>query len=275
MKLDISSSLKGKTALVSGGISGIGKVTVDLLLEYGVNVAFTTRDNLDSCSLVGDFLAKGPHHLSAHKMDLSEPRTIRDCFKEVLNKWGNIDILVNNAAVGSATVEDFGADLQAQDTFMFLINADGTLKMCQEFSSLPCNSKFSQRKIINISSVGGGIQIFPNFRLSDGMSKSAVAHLTKQLAAEYMHEAVDVFSICPGATNTAMFQKSTLNKMSKLKREEFLTRLPKRRLIEPIEIANIIVFLASEYSSVLNGAVIDASMGLGVRPGSLTEFNDH
>ena len=64
-------------------------------------------------------------------------------------------------------------------------------------------------------------------------------------------------------------------KMSKLKREEFLTRLPKRRLIEPIEVANIIVFLASEYSSVLNGAVIDASMGLGVRPGSLTEFNDH
>ena len=63
--------------------------------------------------------------------------------------------------------------------------------------------------------------------------------------------------------------------MSKLKREEFLTRLPKRRLIEPIEVANIIVFLASEYSSVLNGAVIDASMGLGVRPGSLTEFNDH
>lgn len=155
---------------------------------------------------------------------------------------------------------------------MFLINADGTLKVCQTFLTLMADDlKSSPLKIINLSSVGGGIQAFPGFRLSDGMSKAAVALLTRQLAAELTDTRVDVFAICPGATNTAMFQASTLNAMSDEQREAFTSGLPKGRLIAPEEIANLIVFLASEYSTPLHGAVIDASMGLGVRPGLITE----
>ena len=82
---------------------------------------------------------------------------------------------------------------------------------------------------------------------------------------------VDVFAICPGATNTGMFQASTLNPMSAKERAEFIASLPKQRLIEPHEIASIITFLASSYSTPMHGAVIDASMGLGVRPGLQTE----
>lgn len=157
---------------------------------------------------------------------------------------------------------------------MLLINADGTLKMCQQFLAyLKLCEIRSQRKIINVSSVGGAVQIFPGFRLSDGMSKSAVAYLTKQLAAEHVHTMVDIFAICPGATNTPMFRKSTLDKMHESELGVFLNNLPKQRIIEPEEIANIIIFLASEYSTVLHGSVIDASMGLGVRPGLMTEFH--
>ena len=103
------------------------------------------------------------------------------------------------------------------------------------------------------------------------MSKAAVAFLTKQLAAQLTHSSIDVFAICPGATNTAMFQASTLNNMDARDQESFVQSLPKHRLIEPAEIASIMVFLASSYSTPLHGAVIDASMGLGVRPGILTE----
>lgn len=156
---------------------------------------------------------------------------------------------------------------------MFMINADGTLKVCQTFLALMAGCiKTDPLKIINLSSVGGGIQAFPGFRLSDGMSKAAVALLTRQLAAELTDSRVDVFAICPGATNTAMFQASTLNAMTPEEREAFTTGLPKGRLIAPEEIANLIVFLASEYSTPLHGAVIDASMGLGVRPGLITEY---
>jgi NAD(P)-dependent dehydrogenase (short-subunit alcohol dehydrogenase family) len=68
-----------------------------------------------------------------------------------------------------------------------------------------------------------------------------------------------------------MFQASTLNHLSPQEREAFTQALPKQRLLAPEEIANIIVFLASGYSTPLHGAAIDASMGLGVRPGLITE----
>ncbi len=82
---------------------------------------------------------------------------------------------------------------------------------------------------------------------------------------------IDVFAVCPGATNTKMFEASTLDKMSMDQREQFVQRLPKQRLIAPEEIANIVVFLVSEFAAPLHGAVLDASMGLGVRPGVITE----
>ena len=159
-----------------------------------------------------------------------------------------------------------------QDTAMLHINADGTLKVCQTFLRLmEASLQTDSLKIINLSSVGGGVQAFPGFRLSDGMSKAAVAFMTRQLAAELSDTLVDVFAICPGATNTPMFQASTLNKLSAEERETFTNSLPKHRLIEPSEIANIITFLASSYSTPMHGAVIDASMGLGVRPGLISE----
>jgi NAD(P)-dependent dehydrogenase (short-subunit alcohol dehydrogenase family) len=102
------------------------------------------------------------------------------------------------------------------------------------------------------------------------MSKAAVAHMTRQMAAELTGEMIDVFAICPGATNTKMFQSSTLDPMTPDQRAAFTDALPKHRLIEPAEIANIIVFLASALSTPLHGAVLDASMGLGVHPGLMT-----
>lgn len=129
------------------------------------------------------------------------------------------------------------------------------------------------RKLINISSVGGGITPFPGFRLSDGMSKAAVAFLTRQLAAEAVHGEVDVFALCPGATNTAMFQASALSKLSPDELTAFLARLPKARLIEPSEIAALVHFLGGPASRVLHGAGLDASMGLGSRPGLMSEHS--
>ena len=98
--------------------------------------------------------------------------------------------------------------------------------------------------------------------------------MTKHLAAEHVHTAVDIFAICPGATDTPMFQKSTLAHMDDAELKIFLNKLPKQRLIDPAEIATIIVFLASEYSIAMHGSVIDASVGLGVRPGLMTEYKE-
>jgi NAD(P)-dependent dehydrogenase (short-subunit alcohol dehydrogenase family) len=270
--LDCQPSLHGKIAFVTGGLGGIGRACVQSLLEHGARVAFTFAEGQESESAALEVVAENPENLSAHVLDLRYNASIQTCFQGVLESWGRVDILVNNAAVGSATVANYSSDQAGQDSAMFAINADGTLKVCQAFlESMQHRANDHALKIINISSVGGGIQTFRGFQISDGMSKAAVAFMTRQLAAELTDSMIDVFAICPGATNTAMFQASTLNPMNLERREEFIRSMPKGRLIEPEEIANIVVFLASGYSTPLHGAVIDASMGLGVRPGLITE----
>lgn len=260
--------LTGRVCLVTGGTGGIGRATVARLASYGATVALSCVEGVEDPDAVrAEF-----DGLSVHPLDLRDAASIRRCMAGVVAAHGRLDVLVNNAGVGSATVAAFSGDPDTQDSLMMAINADGTLKMCQQFMALPGGPG---RKLINISSVGGGITAFPGFRLSDGMSKAAVAFLTRQLAAEAVHTEVDVFAICPGATNTPMFHASTLAKLSPDDLSAFLARLPKGRLIDPAEIAALVHFLASPASRVLHGAVLDASMGLGVRPGLLSEQPDH
>lgn len=270
--LDCRPSINGKVAFVSGGFGGIGRASINALLAHGAHVAFTYAEGRETGADIAQLVATDPEHLSAHALDLRSLTSIRHCLAEVIVRWQRIDILVNNAAVGSATVAAYADGNEEQDSAMLAINADGTLKVCQTFLALMQEHLTTRPlKIINLSSVGGGIQTFPGFRLSDGMSKAAVAFLTRQLAAELTHTQVDVFAICPGATDTPMFQASTLAAMNPTEQAAFTHALPKHRLIAPAEIANLIVFLASGYSTPLHGAVIDASMGLGVRPGLITE----
>ena len=259
--------LSGRIVLVTGGTGGIGRACVERLAQYGATVAFTYVENIEDPEAALDSI--NLQNVTAHPLDLRSHASIRRCFASVIAEHGRVDILLNNAAVGSATVASLSDDAAEQDSLMMAINADGTLKMCQEFLSLP---EGANRKLINISSVGGGITAFPGFRLSDGMSKAAVAFLTRQLAAETTHKDVDVFAICPGATDTPMFQASTLNKLTPEERANFCANLPKGRLIQPADIAGVVHFLATPASRVMHGAVLDASMGLGSRPGLQTEF---
>ena len=249
-------------ALVTGGYRGIGRAVVTRLQDAGWQVAYSVLpDREPTDSLPG---------CTALPLDLRDRASIRACLTAVHQQFGGLDLLVNNAAVGTATVAMFSDDPDEQDALMLGINAAGTLAMCRGFLALPA-TRPGTRKLINLSSVGGGIATFPGFSLADGMSKAAVAHLTRQLAAETVHQDVDVFALCPGATDTEMFRQSTLNPMSAPDRAAFLAALPKGRLIRPEEVAELVAFLATPASTLLHGAVLDASMGLGVRPGIMTE----
>lgn len=265
--------LDGKVALVTGGLGGIGRACVAALRAQGVHVAFTYAAGVERPEDAEELVRAQPAWLSAHPLDLADHASIRACLEAAHARWGAIDMLVNNAAVGSATVAAYADAPAEQDAAMLRINADGTLRMCLGFLDLPRPDRHADpQKIVNVSSVGGGVSVFPGFRLSDGMSKAAVAFMTRQLAAECVHRAVDIVAVCPGATRTPMLQRSTLDHMSAARHAEFLARLPRGRLIEPEEVAHLIVFLCTPAAGLLHGAVLDASMGLGVRPGLMTEF---
>jgi NAD(P)-dependent dehydrogenase (short-subunit alcohol dehydrogenase family) len=270
--IDCRPSLDGMVAYVTGGLGGIGSACVASLIAHGCRVAFTYAEGHESATRAQTVVDSAPDRLSAHAIDLRSDASIRACMDAVVARWGVVNILVNAAAVGSATVRAYADDAATQDSVMLAINADGNLKVCQAFLAAAQPTIHSvPRKLINFSSVGGGIQNFPGFRLSDGMSKAAVAFMTKQFAAELTQTLVDVFAICPGATDTPMFHASTLQGMSAAEESEFRASMPKGRLIAPVDIAHIVTFLASGYSTPMHGAVIDASMGLGVRPGIITE----
>lgn len=271
--MDLSKSIQSRTVFITGGLGGIGRAAVDVFLAHGAQVAFTYAEGQESIADAQALVDTQPARLSMHGLDLRSVKSIQKCISEARSRWGRLDVLVNNAAVGSATVKAYSNDEFEQDSLMFSINADGALKVCQVFLKETEEQENSiNLKIINISSVGGGVQAFPKFRMSDGMSKASVAFLTRQLAAELVHQDIDVFAVCPGATRTRMLMASVLDTMTEVDRKKFMSRLPKKRLIEPQEIAELIVFLSSEYSGVIHGAVIDASMGLGVRPGLQTEY---
>jgi NAD(P)-dependent dehydrogenase (short-subunit alcohol dehydrogenase family) len=262
--LDLTATLRGRTAFVTGGSRGIGRCCVEALLAHGAHVALTyNRGRV----LAEDFASAWPGRASAHFLDLSDRASIEGCLEQVVERWGALHILVNNAAVGSATIAHYQVDPRQRESALIDINVKGMLWVCT--TAIARMNADESCKVINLSSVGG-LQVFPSMSLADNMSKAAVIAMSRQLAAEHAQSQIDVFVVCPGATDTEMLRMSTLDRLEAEERRQFVNRLPKRRLIDPREVANVVTFLASGYSTLLHGAVLDCSMGLGVHPGLMT-----
>ncbi|MDH6142505.1 NAD(P)-dependent dehydrogenase (short-subunit alcohol dehydrogenase family) [Kitasatospora sp. GP30] len=256
-----------RNVLITGGSAGIGRACVERFAQAGDNVWFTYRLGADRATVLAEKLnAEGPGTVRAFAFDQGDWADHQRLLDELP---GPVCVLVNNAAVGSATVARYaGPSQHERDEAMLRINALGPLWLTRKL--LPQLIEQGCGKIVNVSSVGGGVSQFPGFRLADGMSKAALGHFTRQLAAELAHEPVEVFAICPGAVETGMFEASTLNALDPVGQAELVHRLPRGRLIDPAEVAELIFWLAGPDSTLLHGAVIDASMGLGVHPGLLT-----
>lgn len=257
-----------KKVLLTGGTQGIGEATLHLLVEKGYEVHTTYRS---SSKKAEELCAKYPGVVFAYKLDQGDPEAIKKA--DFLNEhsW---DGIIFNAALGSATAKVYaaGSDELAFETddAMMRVNALGALWIYKKVQA-DLLKREEKSKLIIISSVGGGIAAFPGFTLSDGMSKCAVSYLGKQLATENTHTLIDVFVVCPGATETQMFKASTLDLMTPQERQEFEMVQSKKRLIQPGEISYWIEMLLHDESTVLHGASIDATMGLGTRPGIQTE----
>ncbi len=257
-----------KKVLVTGGTQGVGLETVKLLLEQGYEVHITYRK---SAGKAEELMKENPGRVFAHKLDQGNLEEIEKADFLTEHEWYGV---IFNAALGSGTVKDYaeqGDSLKAaNDIAMMTVNALGPLWIYKKIQPV-IEAKTEKTKLVFISSVGGGIACFPKFTLSDGMSKCAVAYLAKQLAAENTHTPIDVFCVSPGAIETPMFYSSTLKGMSPEERAAFDAAQAKQRLIQPGEIAELLTFLLKDESTILHGGNIDATMGLGTRPGIQTE----
>lgn len=263
--------MTARNVLVTGGSSGIGRAIVRRFSAAGDRVWFTYLTGRDRAEeLLTELRAGGVTGAAAFPLNQGDWHSHQALLARLP---GRVDVLVNNCAVGSKTVDKYvSGPAHRRDEAFFRINSIGPLWLFREL--LPGMLAARYGKVVHISSVGGGVAQFPGFDVGDGMSKAALTYLTKHTAAELAHSSVDVFAVCPGAVDTAMFQASTLDRLSSGGRDALVAGLPKGRLIEPEEIADVVWWLCGEQARVLHGAVIDASMGLGVDPALLRRDPD-
>ncbi|HET9254546.1 MAG TPA: SDR family NAD(P)-dependent oxidoreductase [Pseudonocardiaceae bacterium] len=255
-----------RNVLITGGSSGIGRACVARFGDGGDRVWFTYRSGRERARQIVAELSAAGAQVQAFEFDQGDWTSHQ---RLAANLPGPVDVLINNAAVGSRTIERYVAGSDAARTAAFLhINSAGPLWLIEQL--LPGMIERGYGKVVNIASVGGGISVFPGFHVADGMSKAALAYLTRHFAAELAHEPVDVFAVCPGAVETAMLEASTLSGLSAQERRALEARLPGGRLLQPEEVAAVVWWLTSHDAVLLHGAVIDASMGLGVHPGLLS-----
>ena len=256
-----------RNVLITGGSSGIGRACVRRFAAAGDCVWFTYRRGRARAEELVEELSGTGAQCGAFEFDQGDWAS----HQQLLGLLpGHVDVLVNNAAVGSATVEDHVPGAKHEQSAAFLqINSIGPLWLIQQL--LPGMVERDFGKVVNIGSVGGGVAVFPGFHIADGMSKAALAYLTRHLAAELVHSPVDVFAVNPGATETNMLEASTLSLLTPEERTALSARLPKGRLLAPEEIAALVWWLTGEHAAPLHGAVLDASMGLGVRPGLIDQ----
>ena len=237
--------LKGQTAIVTGASRGIGKAIAVMFASEGANVVVTARTEYAIDDLAGRIVQSGGSALAV-TADLSIDSDLQRIADETLANYGRIDILVNNAGIIHPRINlvDFDFELWRNVVAVNLEAVALLTALC-----LPSMMQRNYGKVINISSIGG--RKGSKGRSAYRATKAALINLTESVAAETKPYGIDVNCICPGGVDTEGY------------REAFRMRgkMDDPSLMAPEEIAKLAVYLASDDSSSVTGAAIDAFGG--------------
>ena len=223
---------KGRTAVVTGGMQGIGAAIVQRLEKSGARVAVWDLD--------------GPE-----KVDVSSQDSIQNALKNTLEKFKKIDILVNNAGIAGMNkptvdypVEEWERVLRVNLTSQFLC--------CRAIGAHMVGNRYG--RIVNVSSIAGK-EGNPN-AVAYSAAKAGVISLTKSLGKELAKDGIVVTCVTPAAGRTAILDQSTPQHV-----EYMVSKIPTGRLVESEEVAALVCWLASEDCSFSTGGIFDISGG--------------
>lgn len=252
--------IRGKIAVITGAGSGIGLAAAELFGREGATVLILEK-NAESGEAARKRVVDAGGKAEMHVVDVADWDSVRDAFGKIEATHGGIDVLYNNASVfwgeRDAAIETL--DVGVLETIL-RINLFGMM-YCSK-CAIPLLRKRGGGVIINTSSSCGVIGI-PNCDAYSA-SKGATLTLTKSFAVEYGPEKIRSNCIAPAAILTPMVYESDLNKPTFDERKFLTTGTPVRRWGTPEDIANIALFLASDESSYLNGAIIVADGGITI-----------
>ncbi|MDU5107253.1 MULTISPECIES: 3-oxoacyl-[acyl-carrier-protein] reductase [unclassified Clostridium] len=240
-----------KNAIVTGGTRGIGREIAKTLAENGANIAINYRKyNEEIENLLEELRTLGVRAL-AIKCDISNEDEVNNFIKEVKENFGSVDILINNAGI---TKDGLLLRMSEKDfNDVIDVNLKGTFNMTKAVSSIMVRQRFG--KIINISSVVG---VAGNAgQCNYAASKAGVIGFSKSIARELASRNINVNVIAPGYINTDMTKV-----LPEKVREEVLKTIPMKKIGEPKEIANLVLFLSSDLSNYITGQVINVDGGM-------------
>ena len=251
-------SLEGKVALVTGGGRGIGKFIATGLAEAGAHLVLASR-KLESCQKTAAELAKLGHKVLPVQCDMAVPESIDNLVRATMAEFGTVDVLVNNAGItwGAPTLE---FPLEKWDK-IFAVNVRGVWILTQKVAAIM--KEKGGGKIINISSIFGsrGSSEMAHPAVAYNSSKAAIELLTKNLAVKLAPYDINVNAIAPGFFKTDMMAYLWKPEMQPAL-DLMLAYVPAHRAGEEDDIKSLAVFLASNASRYVSGAVIPLDGGL-------------
>ncbi|WCK53236.1 SDR family oxidoreductase [Aneurinibacillus sp. Ricciae_BoGa-3] len=252
--------LAGKVAVVTGAGSGIGEAIAKRLSAEGATVAICDIDEAGGKRVVQEIEEHGSQ-AEFFRLDVTKEKEVQAIVETVAREYQKIDIMVNNAGVGKAgtvleqTEEDW--DL------MMSVNAKGAFLGCK-YAVKQMLTQETKGSIVNIASVAGIVGVLN--RAGYCASKAAIVGLTKSVASDFAETGIRVNSISPGTIESPWIKKILADHPEPEKtRIQMQKRQPIGRMGTPEEIANLVLFLASDEASFITGSNIIADGGLTVR----------
>ncbi|MDO4545576.1 MAG: 3-oxoacyl-[acyl-carrier-protein] reductase [Bacillota bacterium] len=243
--------LKGKTAVITGGVRGIGKAIAKAFCQNGADVILCYRSNDEEAEKTAAELKKLGTEVTIFKGDVADPATAKEIAKQVKEYSGKVDILVNNAGITNDKLmmrmspEDFTKVIDA--------NLNGTFYMMKEISALMVKQRSGV--IINMASVSG-LKGNPA-QINYSASKAGIVGMTLSAAKELGRRGIRVNAIAPGFIETDMTAILTEDQ-----KEAAAKNITLGRLGQPEDIANTALFLASDMGAYITGQVISVDGGI-------------
>jgi len=244
--------LDGKVAIVTGGSSGIGKAIMKTYLDHGAKVAIVDVDE-EGLQETEKELAKFEDKVLLIKGDVTKVDNAKKVADETVEKWKKIDVLVNNAGVG--TISSLMEMTEEEWDYVLDINLKAVFLFTREVAKVMIEQR--EGCVINLSSINEEVPLAGEIHYC--VSKGGVKMLTRTTALELAPYNIRVNSIAPGMTETALTEEILV--IPEL-RSAVLHQIPLGRIGRPEDIAKVAVFLASDYASWVTGATIYVDGGM-------------
>ena len=247
--------LSGKVALVTGGARGLGEAIAAALVNHGAATVICDVDADGAAATASRIAAESKgNDVEAIECDVRDERQVEACVKNVVERFGRIDVLVNNAGIHRRVdpIQFSREDIDA----LFEVNLLGCIRMAGAVGKVMIEQRSGS--IINVSALGGGLVGLGRGGSIYGITKGGIISLTRDLAAEWGQYSIRVNALAPGWIRTPM---TLALQQDEHKSAKVIERIPLARWGEASDVAGAAVFLASDASTYVTGHTIPVDGG--------------